>query len=171
MIKILPPYLVSLCNVSGLANPIHNTYLHVLTPAGARGPTPCGISNDDACGGLKSEIIATYPMGFVCSNHPVVFSSNPRWSLPLAAGDTLIIVVQQHPNSVPTSETEYRLEITEYPLRSQLWLRLSRSRRTFLTIRVGSAGQGLLSGIPSIPESPRRVSSTTGMSMARRSRA
>jgi hypothetical protein len=41
---------VSLCNVSGLADPISDTYLHVLTPAGARGPTQCGISNDDACG-------------------------------------------------------------------------------------------------------------------------
>jgi hypothetical protein len=103
---------VSLCNVSGLADPISDTYLHVLTPAGARGPTQCGISNDDACG-LRSEIIATYPMGFVCNSHPVVYSSNPRGSLPLAAGDTIIVVVQKY--STSTSGTEYRIEITEYP--------------------------------------------------------
>jgi len=52
-------------------------------------------------------------MGFVCSNHPAVFSSNPRGSLPLAAGDTIIIVVQKF--STSTSGTEYRIEITEYP--------------------------------------------------------
>jgi hypothetical protein len=80
--------------VSGLADPINDTYLHLLTPAAARGSTQCGISNDDACG-VKSEVIATYPMGFVCSNHPRVPSSNPRGSLPLAAGDTIIIVVQK----------------------------------------------------------------------------
>jgi hypothetical protein len=103
---------VSLCDVSGLADPISDTYLHVLTPAAARGSTQCGISNDDACG-LRSEIIATYPMGFVCNGHPVVSSLNPRGSLPLAADDTLIIVVQRYRTS--TSGTEYRIEITEYP--------------------------------------------------------
>jgi len=106
---------VSLCNVSGLADPIRDTYLHVLTPAGARGPTRCGISNDDACGSTdyRSEVIATYPMGFVCNGHPVVPRANPRGSLPLAADDTLIIVVQKY--STTTSGTEYRIEITEYP--------------------------------------------------------
>jgi hypothetical protein len=91
---------VSLCNVSGLADPISDTYLHVLTPAAARGSTQCGISNDDACGSsdYRSEVIATYPMGFVCNSHPAVPRANPRGSLPLGAGDTLIIVVQKYAN-------------------------------------------------------------------------
>jgi hypothetical protein len=52
-------------------------------------------------------------MGFVCNGHPVVPRANPRGSLPLAADDTLIIVVQKY--STTTSGTEYRIEITEYP--------------------------------------------------------